>query len=277
MELKKETLSRINKCNYNPKYHHSDIKVIMGSLRGTKYHSKENAEELLRLRGEGWRWNIVEDAIDAAHLAKCIPIIEKNFKLQQEHWEILEKEKKREEERAKNLRRRKEEENQYESELKQAGADGYYNDFLVKGILKYLNEGASFYAEIKVALMTIEHYQVKKKYPPFGNTIDESWNKDIDEIIEKIQTDKVWMKKVDAIIEEIHGEIKGNPIDVIEEVVKIDDEDYDESNAEEYFDDPQWYENQKGMSDQYNNRGTIDGIISHCDMDDIDDSNREEF
>lgn len=145
MELKKETLSRINKCNYTPKYHHSDIKVIMGSLRGTKYHSKENAEELLRLRGEGWRWNIVEDAIDAAHLAKCIPIIEKNFKLQQEH-----------------------------------------------------------------------------------------------------------------------------------EVVKIDDEDYDESNAEEYFDDPQWYENQKGMSDQYNNRGTIDGIISHCDMDDIDDGWREE-
>lgn len=125
--------------------------------------------------------------------------------------------------------------------------------------------------------MTIEHYLVKKKYPAIGKTMDESWIKDVADIIEKIDTDKEWMKKVDAIIREIHGEPIGKSIDYnLEEEVKIDEEAEfakycDETNVEEYYDDHEWYRDQQEESDRYNNRGTVDGIISHCDLDDIDD------
>lgn len=251
MELKKETLSRIGKCYYNSKYHHSDIKVIMGSLRGTKYHKKETAEELLRLRGEGWRWNVVEDAIDEAHVKKCQPIIDRIFEKESRKLEVI---------KIENIR--KQEFFLYVSIIKRERIEDYYLGFMLDEIHKNLDVGQSFYAKMKISIMTIRHFHIKKKYPPLGQVFDESWRNDISEILRKIKTDNDWFEKAVSINDEIHGD-KSN-IKPIE-------------NNEEYFDDPQWYENQRELSDQYNNRGVADDIRYYCDLDDIDDSNREEF
>lgn len=280
---KKPPLTRIPEYYYNPKYYRSDLRVILESLKGTKFNNLKIAKEIMQYRKNGLRWNLVEDAIDEAELRRCQPIIERLINEQKVNDDLIFKQKVKKHFEQLTLERRKKEFELYQRHLENKGNFRHHYDFLITGILKYLKDISPFYEELNIAIMTIDHFNVEIKEGDKTRLSEELWVNELRKITNDCNSDRQWLKKLDAIIRKLHPELS---IDLNEkstnkentkndpEIPTEEDSYSDFNNSLHDFNSPNFYDE---FLEEYDDRGAINGLRYYCDLDDLDDGFREEF
>lgn len=280
---KKPPLTRIPEYYYNPKYYRSDLRVILESLKGTKFNNLKIAKEIMQYRKNGLRWNLVEDAIDEAELRRCQPIIERLINEQKVNDDLIFKQKVKKHFEQLTLERRKKEFELYQRHLENKGNFRHHYDFLITGILKYLKDISPFYEELNIAIMTIDHFNVEIKEGDKTRLSEELWVNELRKITNDCNSDRKWLKKLDAIIRKLHPELS---IDLNEkstnkentkndpEIPTEEDSYSDFNNSLHDYNSPNFYDE---FLEEYDDRGAINGLRYYCDLDDLDDGFREEF
>lgn len=280
---KKPPLTRIPEYYYNPKYYRSDLRVILESLKGTKFNNLKIAKEIMQYRKNGLRWNLVEDAIDEAELRRCQPIIERLINEQKVNDDLIFKQEVKKHFEQLTLERRKKEFELYQRHLENKGNFRHHYDFLITGILKYLKDISPFYEELNIAIMTIDHFNVEIKEGDKTRLSEELWVNELRKITNDCNSDRQWLKKLDAIIRKLHPELS---IDLNEkstnkentkndpEIPTEEDSYSDFNNSLHDFNSPNFYDE---FLEEYDDRGAINGLRYYCDLDDLDDGFREEF